>query len=214
MLLPDIPELPMNEILAWEKELLGVYVSEHPVQTAIASLTGTINAHCSRIDSEMEGKQVCVAGVVNSVREIVTKKGDRMATALLEDLDGRVPVVVFPRVFEKIGQIWKDDAILVVRGKVDLRDDQAQIVVSRAEPYVPPAESISRDKESEAQSPARSETSQPKTAKLPESTAPNTSREAPADNGNHRSSANGRERPEGRSNGKDGSQTRRCLSCA
>ena len=68
VLLPDIPELPMNEILAWEKELLGVYVSEHPVQTAIASLTGTINAHCSRIDSEMEGKQVCVAGVVNSVR--------------------------------------------------------------------------------------------------------------------------------------------------
>ena len=211
VLLPDIPESPMNEILAWEKELLGVYVSEHPVQTAIASLTGTINAHCSRIDSEMEGKQVCVAGVVNSVREIVTKKGDRMATALLEDLDGRVPVVVFPRVFEKIGQIWKDDAILVVRGKVDLRDDQAQIVVSRAEPYVPPAEPISRDKESEAQSPARSETNQPKTAELPESTAANTSREAPADKGNHRSSANGRERPEGRSNGKDESQTRRVL---
>ena len=134
-----------------------------------------------------------------------------MATALLEDLDGRVPVVVFPRVFEKIGQIWKDDAILVVRGKIDLRDDQAQIVVSRAEPYVPPAEPISRDKESEAQSPARSETNQPKTAELPESTAPNTSREAPADKGNHRSSANGRERPEGRSNGKDESQTRRVL---
>ena len=163
VLLPDMPEVPLKEVLDWEKELLGVYISEHPVQTAIASLSNTINAHCSRIDSEMDGQRVCVVGVVNSLRHIVTKRGDQMATAFLEDLDGGVSAVVFPRVFEKIGQIWQDDAILVVRGKVDLRDDQAQIVVSKAELYVPPEERASVGNENEARMPAGQEVSRPNT---------------------------------------------------
>ena len=211
VLLPDIPESPMNEILAWEKELLGVYVSEHPVQTAIASLTGTINAHCSRIDSEMDGQRVCVVGVVNNLRHIVTKRGDQMATALLEDLDGGVPAVVFPRVFEKFGQIWQDDAILVVRGKVDLRDDQAQIVVSKAELYVPPAEATSGGNEGEVRSPASREVNRPDTAELPASQPAGTTGDDPAENGGQSSVAKGRQRADSSSNGKNGNQPRRVL---
>ena len=209
VLLPDMPEVPLKDVLDWEKELLGVYLSEHPVQTAIASLSGTINAHCSRIDSEMEGQRVCVVGVVTNLRQLVTKRGDQMAAAFLEDLDGGVPAVVFPRVFEKIGQIWQDDAILVVRGKVDLRDDQPQIVVSKAEVYVPSEEDTPIDKESGA--PASPALNPPDASKLSESKAVGTINGDPSNNGTNRSVAKGQARTQGRPDAKNGIQPKRVL---
>lgn len=209
VLLPDMPEVPLKEVLDWEKELLGVYISEHPVQTAIASLSNTINAHCSRIDSEMEGQRVCVVGVVSNLRQLVTKRGDQMAAAFLEDLDGGVPAVVFPRVFEKIGQIWQDDAILVVNGKVDLRDDQPQLVVSRADVYVPPEEGSTIDNENGA--PASPAVSPPDASEVPGSQTARTTKGDPAKNGTNRSVATDRERAAGSPNGKNGTQPRRVL---
>jgi len=117
--LPDTPEVPRKEMLAWEKELVGFYVSEHPLQQVAASLDGTVTAFCGEIDEQMAGQKVVIAGVVAWVRPHTTKNGNPMAFVHLEDLRGSIEVIVFPGVYEKTHELWQEDKILVVKGRVD-----------------------------------------------------------------------------------------------
>ena len=119
--LPDVPEVPRKEMLAWEKELVGFYVSEHPLQQVAASLDGTVTAFCGEIDEQMVGQKVVIAGVVAWVRPHTTKNGKPMAFVHFEDLRGSIEVIVFPSVYEKTHELWQDDKILIVRGRVDTR---------------------------------------------------------------------------------------------
>lgn len=117
--LPDLPEVPRKEMLAWEKELVGFYVSEHPLQQVAASLDGTVTAFCGEIDEQMAGQKVVIAGVVAWVRPHTTKNGNPMAFVHLEDLRGSIEVIVFPSVYDKTRELWQEDKILVVKGRVD-----------------------------------------------------------------------------------------------
>ena len=117
--LPDLPEVPRKEMLAWEKELVGFYVSEHPLQQVAASLDGTVTAFCGEIDEQMAGRKVVIAGVVAWMRPHTTKNGNPMAFVHLEDLRGSIEVIVFPSVYEKTHELWQEDKILVVKGRVD-----------------------------------------------------------------------------------------------
>jgi DNA polymerase-3 subunit alpha len=117
--LSETPEVPQNEILAWEKDLVGLYISEHPLTRAMAGLQDVVNTHAGALNEEMHGQQVVVAGMVQRARRHTTKKGDEMAFVTLEDLDGTCDVVVFPRVWSKTKQLWQSEKILVVAGKVD-----------------------------------------------------------------------------------------------
>jgi len=117
--LPDLPEVSRKEVLAWEKELVGFYVSEHPLQQVAASLDGTVTAFCGEIDEQMAGQKVVIAGVVAWVRPHTTKNGNPMAFVHLEDLRGSIEVIVFPSVYEKTHELWQEDKILVVKGRVD-----------------------------------------------------------------------------------------------
>ena len=74
----DIPEVDSREKLAWEKELVGVYLSEHPLQRAALKLAGTVTALCGEIDADMDKQKVVVAGMITNLRRITTKKGDPM----------------------------------------------------------------------------------------------------------------------------------------
>ena len=139
VLLPDIPEVPSKEKLAWEKELVGVYVSEHPLQRVARALEGTVIT-CGDVDEELVGKKVRLAGMVRGLKQLMTKRREPMAAATLEDLHGTVEIVVFPRVYERTRELWEEDAILVVAGKVDSRDERLQVVVDSAEPYQVPGE--------------------------------------------------------------------------
>ncbi|MGA9349249.1 MAG: DNA polymerase III subunit alpha [Anaerolineae bacterium] len=117
--LPDVPEVPRKEMLAWEKELVGFYVSEHPLQQVAASLDGTVTAFCGEIDEQMAGQKVVIAGVVAWLRPHTTKNGNPMAFVHLEDLRGSIEVIVFPSVYEKTHELWQEDKVLVVKGRVD-----------------------------------------------------------------------------------------------
>jgi DNA polymerase-3 subunit alpha len=117
--LSETPEVPQKEILAWEKDLVGLYISEHPLTRAMAGLQDVVNAHAGALNEEMHGQQVVVAGMVQRARRHTTKKGDEMAFVTLEDLHGTCDVVVFPRVWSKTKQLWQSEKILVVAGKVD-----------------------------------------------------------------------------------------------
>ncbi len=127
--LPLLPEVPQKELLGWEKELVGAYISDHPLSRVWADLENTITALLGEIDETMAEKNVTVAGMVNYVRPIVTKKGDPMAFAQIEDLQGSVELVIFPRVWEGTKDLWEPDRILVVRGKVNLRGREPSIIV-------------------------------------------------------------------------------------
>jgi DNA polymerase-3 subunit alpha len=134
--LPDMPEVPRKEMLAWEKELVGFYVSEHPLQQVAASLDGTVTTFCGEIDEEMAGQKVIIAGVVAWARPHITKKGDPMAFVNLEDLQGSIEVIVFPNVYEKTRELWLEDKILVVKGRVDTKGREPKVICESVQDYL------------------------------------------------------------------------------
>jgi DNA polymerase-3 subunit alpha len=136
-LLPPLsktPEVPQKEILTWEKDLVGVYISEHPLTQIIAKLQDVVTAYAGALTQEMSGQQVVVAGMVQRLRRHITKKGDEMAFVTLEDLQGTCDVVVFPRVWASTKHLWQPERILVVSGKVDAgRRDEPSLLCNWVE---------------------------------------------------------------------------------
>jgi DNA polymerase-3 subunit alpha len=130
--LPQIPDVSRREVLVWEKELIGAYISEHPLSRVWADLEESITVLTGQIDETMAGQNVTVAGLVNFVRQHVTKKGDAMAFAQIEDLQGPLEVVIFPRVWEQSKELWKPEHVLIVRGKVSFRGRDPSLLVESA----------------------------------------------------------------------------------
>jgi DNA polymerase-3 subunit alpha len=126
--LPSLDEASPKEKLAWEKELVGIYLSEHPLTRVMADLHDTVTVMCGEITEDMANQKVIVAGMVTYVRRLTTKKGDPMAFAGLEDLQGTTEVVIFPRTWKQAESICQPDKILVVRGKVDGSGKQPKIL--------------------------------------------------------------------------------------
>jgi DNA polymerase-3 subunit alpha len=130
--LPDVEAASPKEKLSWEKELVGLYLSEHPLQRFMADLESTVTAMCGQIDESLANQKVIVAGVVNWVRPHLTKKGQPMAFVQVEDLQGSVEIVVFPRVYEETKELWREDRILVVKGRVDTKKGEPKIICDSA----------------------------------------------------------------------------------
>lgn len=136
IVLPETEPVSSREMLSWEKELVGFYVSEHPLNQLSADLSDTITCFCGEINEAMHGKTVVVAGVVDWVRHHLTKKGDPMAFVHLEDIQGSITVVVFPRTFAATRDLWQEDRILIVRGKVDAERREPQILCESVQDHV------------------------------------------------------------------------------
>ncbi len=124
--------IPLKQRLAWERELLGVYLSEHPLYKWTDTLADLVTLFTSEVNEEVLGQSVTMAGVVQGVRRITTKKGEVMGVVSLEDLRGTVDVVVFPRTWRDTESLWQEGKIVLVRGKVDLRQEAFQIVCESA----------------------------------------------------------------------------------
>ncbi|MFP4221754.1 MAG: OB-fold nucleic acid binding domain-containing protein [Phormidium sp.] len=131
---PQVQDYQPMEKLKLEKELLGFYVSDHPLKPI--QKTGRLLAPVNLNEMEDQHEKVMVSAIVmlSSLKPIVTKKGDRMAIIQLEDLTGQVEAVVFPRTYERVHHHLIEDARLIVWGKVDRRDDSVQLIVEDAEP--------------------------------------------------------------------------------
>lgn len=126
--LPPIPEVPLREMLEWEKDLMGVYLSEHPLTRAARELTDVINAYAGQLNEEPHESVVTVAGMVRRIRRHTTKDGKEMAFVTLEDLYGSCDVVVFPRVWAESREKWQPEALVVVCGKVDARREPPSLI--------------------------------------------------------------------------------------
>jgi DNA polymerase-3 subunit alpha len=117
----DVAPMPGDEKLRLEKELLGLYLSDHPLRRISAELAKLADTQAVEVTSTLQDTEVRVAGLVREVRRVVTRKGQIMAYATLEDLTGSVDVVIFPRQFEQYRLLFEPDKVLVVQGKVDAR---------------------------------------------------------------------------------------------
>ncbi|GAC1668734.1 MAG: DNA polymerase III subunit alpha [Candidatus Dormibacteraceae bacterium] len=120
-LLIDVAPMAGEEKLRLEKELLGLYLSDHPLRRISAELAKLSDTQAVEVTSALQDTEVRVAGLVREVRRVVTRKGQIMAYATLEDLTGTVDVVLFPRIFEQTRLLFEPDKVIVVLGKVDAR---------------------------------------------------------------------------------------------
>jgi DNA polymerase-3 subunit alpha len=121
--LREAPAASMRELLAWEKELLGLYVSSHPFEPFHAAFGSEI-IPCASVPTIQSGAFVRCGGVVTSVKQIVTKKGEPMAFVGLEDTSGETEVIVFPRVFKDARAMLQEGTILLVSAKVSAREGE------------------------------------------------------------------------------------------
>ncbi len=134
--LPDATEAPSRERLRWEKELLGLYLSDHPLGEVSDRMSRVVTAYSGDLrDEQLDGQRVVIGGVITGVRTLITKAKATMAVATVEDLQGSVEVLVFPRTYEETREAWVDGSIVVVAGKIDHRGEEVQLLADLVRPW-------------------------------------------------------------------------------
>ncbi len=128
--LPVTTEAPSRERLRWEKELLGLYLSDHPLGEMAAEMGRYVNAWTGDIGEGLDQQRVVVGGMAVGIRRVITRNRESMAVVTLEDPQGSVDVVVFPRTYADAGVAAKltDDAVLLVAGRVDHKGDETVVL--------------------------------------------------------------------------------------
>ena len=141
--LPDVPPWTEAQQLAYEKEALGFYMSGHPLERHAEEM----KLFGARRLAELAGSEadVWVGGVISGLRPLKTRKGDRMAVFMLEDIAGSLEVVVFPETFSKHASLIEADAMLLVRGKFEKDDESARIVATELMPIAALRERTTRE---------------------------------------------------------------------
>jgi DNA polymerase-3 subunit alpha len=123
-----VPPIPERRLLEWEKELLGTYLSRHPLAQQESELLrqDLVNTTVDRLATEALGQQLTLVGMIRRVRRVTTKKGDTMAFVTLEGSGGTVDVIVFPRTYERFKDKLVIERVVVVSGKLDNRPDREE----------------------------------------------------------------------------------------
>ena len=128
----DAPAIPSSQLLAWEKELLGVYLSDHPLSEIIGSGQIRGNTLIVELPDRTPGSKVKIVGMVAGIRRITTRTNRTMAIVDLEDLTGNIELVMFPDCYDQHGEVLESGAILEVTAKLELRNEQLQLVCESA----------------------------------------------------------------------------------
>ena len=118
----------VQEKLTWEKELLGLFVSGHPLKNYQTQLAVEAGLTAIKDISPRSSNSVKIGGIVTKVQKIVTKTGKPMLFSWLEDLTSKIEVVVFPGVLEKNPAVWQENSVLIVKGKLNERDGSPKIL--------------------------------------------------------------------------------------
>lgn len=123
----DTEPADKNQRLNWEKELLGIYVSAHPLDE-YKDVIYKNALPMNNISATNEGKRIKIAGIITSIQKIITKNKEPMLFARLEDTTSNVEVLVFPKLLRKNAYIWHEDNIVIVEGKMNSRDGSPKIL--------------------------------------------------------------------------------------
>jgi DNA polymerase-3 subunit alpha len=144
---PPIPaaEFDRAELLAMEKEVLGTYLSSHPLTEVGPALRAKVDCSLTELDRKPDGAWVTVGGIVVECKKIRTKSGSQMMFATLDDVEGQVEMLVFKADEAESAQVIAPDAIVLVRGRVDHKDrGETKLVVQEAQRFEPDAAEVER----------------------------------------------------------------------
>lgn len=135
--LPDVAAADHHEVLQWEKELLGLYLSTHPLNLLLESGVPPGVQLIAGLPDLPPNQRIHLIGMINGIRRITTKNNRTMAVISLEDLSGTVELVAFPDTYERFTSQWVEDRILDVAGKVDFRNDAPQVICEEVTDDIP-----------------------------------------------------------------------------
>jgi len=124
---PEIDEFPEKQLITFEKETIGFYISRHPLSSYQEEIRKCADADTLTLSRRQNGEEVRICGLVSEWKEIVTKKGDRMAFLTLEDMKGFVEVILFPEVFKAALPCLRGGDPVLVRGTLDLSEEHVKI---------------------------------------------------------------------------------------
>jgi DNA polymerase-3 subunit alpha len=126
--LDPAPPSTMDERLMWEKELLGLYITGHPLEKHRAKLDARGASIAQIRDHVPEDKECVIAGIVETCKELLTKKGDKMCFLKVADFVTSIEVVVFPKTYKKYEEFFKPDTCIMIKGKMSKRNDVSSII--------------------------------------------------------------------------------------
>jgi DNA polymerase-3 subunit alpha len=136
-------EFDRSEMLAAEKESLGLFISAHPLKDVGPALQAKADSTLGELPNRRDGDWVTIGGMVTQARKIKTRKGDWMMFATLYDLETSVEIVVFGKVLDAAGDALETDSIVLVRGKVDHKDrDTTCLIAQQVERFEPTEEEV------------------------------------------------------------------------
>ena len=144
---PPIPsvEFDQHELLAIEKEAIGLFISEHPLKALRPALALAVDCPLASVAERRDKDVVTIGGIVTQARKIRTRTGTDMMFVTLDDLDGQVEVIVFGSVLEQVQDSLGVDAIVTVKGRVDQKEEGRTTVVAQSvEPFRPDPEELAR----------------------------------------------------------------------
>ena len=131
-----------QELLSWEKELLGTYISEHPFKNAAKALEDFTTVQAAELSTELAGQEAAVAGTVIGVRRLTTRQGKPFAAVVIEDLSGNVELTVWPDGYERYRELLIEGNVLLARVEVRQRGDRLTVAVQELAAYDPEARSL------------------------------------------------------------------------
>jgi len=129
----DVEEISRKDLLGWEKELIGVYISKHPLAYLSEVFSEHVTHNTAEVTEELDKHRVVIGGTITEARRITTKKGDTMCVVRLEDMYGSIGITVFPRAYEETAELWVEDTVVIVHGEVQVRRDEPGILCNRVE---------------------------------------------------------------------------------
>jgi DNA polymerase-3 subunit alpha len=133
-------EFEKNELLRLEKEVLGLYVSEHPLSSLREQLRRKTDATIAELERRRDGEVVTVGGIVSSLRHMTTKRGEAMVFLRLDDVTGGTDCMVFNSTYEKARELCVADRILIVKGRVDHKEGETKLVAMEVSAFEAVAE--------------------------------------------------------------------------
>ena len=131
--IPELPEFDKKEKLSFEREMLGLYVSDHPLFGVEHVLTKSADCSIGTLtgdDGRPDGATVTIAGMISALQRKLTKNGSPWAIATVEDLGGAIEVLFFPQTYATVMHVLAEDLVVVVKGRVNRRDDVPTIYAS------------------------------------------------------------------------------------
>jgi DNA polymerase-3 subunit alpha len=121
-------EFEKNELLRMEKEVLGLYVTEHPLSGIRDQLRRKSDATIGELERRRDGEVVTIGGIVAGVRHMTTKRGDAMVFLRIEDVTGGIETVVFNSTYDKARELCTSDRVLIVKGRIDRKEGETKLV--------------------------------------------------------------------------------------